>query len=396
MANNFKTQLSNLANGVLFHITQKNIVLQHTNREYDSSFYENPVGIYNDTVEIITTMSMGPATKFTPGQQIEIKSYTEGSVTLKLDTIVDQSFLFNIKETEHNPGAILRATESAGVSVLDFCEIETLKAIYKEARIIATPNGGIQNQKDLAVIERFANDNMIPAHEVVVFINSATKEKLTSDTPIFAYSTDKSIFNDGVGRGNTDFENGNGKVTDLFGMPIYMSSKLTENYLNKYVLNEINEGTTYLDTATAKVSNGKLSLSVIENDAFVIKSGSVLSIGAGVIVKVAEDVTVEALTARDVLVKTTDEVASQAPGSNVTLIETSKFGNFVMSNKAVGFAMKALKVEDASIQAIALDTDSGISLRTTKAYNVNFKNVTLSVDAYIGVSILIKDKIAIF
>lgn len=405
MANFINVNHNEIGNKVLFNLKNHSVILGQLNKDYaDQTFVENPIGLKNQSVEIIRTLEMTPANIF---QDTIVKdAYNESSVKLVITDLVDKSHSFKVNEQALNPGAIERAGLTAGDAVKDRMEIMALEEMNKVAKPISLPSGSLSTPADYSTLEKFMIDNKIKSSESVAFINSATRQKMTSGTTLFAYSQNRDAkFSQGLG-GNEEYTAGAGYVTTEYGINFYLSDKLSPNY-PYFVNTNATENTNYIDgTALASINTttNQIYLQLDGQTAgFTIWPGSVLEIDGkhfkttGLVIHdpVAEvgDIFIPVPT-----VAMADYYDVSITGKTVNVLKADQvknFRNFILSNKAIAFACKAPAIV-AQDQVVVNDSVSGVATRVSHFYNGETKELTISVDSWVGFVALLPEHIGVF
>lgn len=416
MANDIITDYNELGDEVLETVQKGNTILQHLNMNYaDQVFKENPVGILNNSVEVITTGTSTPADIFLT--EIVISPYEEGSVKLVLNKIVDKSFSFNVKETTFSPGAVSRAADTAARSMRDRYEIEALAEMFRVATPIVLPNGKLKDQTDFAVLEMFANDRGIAVENSVVLLNSVARSHMTEGTTLFAYSANKEQkFSYGLGA-NTNFANGNGYITTEFGLNFFLTDKLSDNYKYKSAFRwpDIAASASIVNTGVGTISwfitpEGipTTAISFPSNVAVNIPVGTILNIN-GKYLKVLKNgysqpgtgqadnydawvLNNEILSGFGNLVEEED---NNAVVGNLSKAQSQGYNCLIFSNLAVAFAVKAPRAMVADHQIIN-DPITGMAIRYYADWYGKTKDLTFSFDSVMGVKAFLPLQIGAF
>lgn len=415
MANGFPINHTEIGNKVLYNIQNHSVILEQLNKDYaDELFVANPIGLKNQAIDIVRTLPQAPAKTFV--NAIVKVPYNESSVKLVIDELFDKSHSFTVNEQNLNPGAITRAGVTAGDSCKDAMEIKALNEMAKVAKPISLPADGLASPEAYSILEKFMIDSQIKSSESVVFINSATRQKMTKATTLFAYSRNKdSKFSDGLG-GNEEYETGTGYVTTEFGMNFYLSEKLSANYpyftgmpaveypadvdFNKlYVAGTAKGGVSQYQEVAGGPMISILSLQLPDDTPeFFIFANTILEAG-GALFKVTEDIHwVPPATSRGdvaIMIKSvtdpsnlTNGIAEQKPVNYAKNVQNMR--NFILSKKSIAFACKAPAVV-APDQVVVADSVSGVATRVSSFYDGNTKELTISVDSWCGIKALFDD-----
>lgn len=401
MANGININHNEIGNTVIYNIQNHSVILEQLDKSYaDQTFVENPIGLKNQSVEIVKTLSMSPATSFV-GSIVPVP-YNESSVKLVIDELFDKSHTFTVNEQNLNPGAISRAGAEAGNSCKDAMEIKALNAMALAAVPIALPADGLASTEAYSILEKFMIDSKIKSSESVVFINSATRQKMTKATTLFTYARNKDAkFSDGLG-GNEEYAAGTGYVTTEFGMNFYLSEKLSANYA---YFGGVVSGATYVSgSANASINAINKSLGLQfdgQTPSFYIGMNTILNVDGKLFKTTTDYFHTQRSEAGDIVemlntVSLSENYVTTLVGKPVNLVanQAGKFRNFLLSKKSIAFACKAPAVV-ADNQVVVGDSTSGIATRVSSFYNGTTKELTISVDCWCGVAAFYDD-IAVF
>lgn len=400
-----------LADSTLETVQKNNVILQHMNMDYnDQVFKTSPVGMLNNSVEVIVTIPQDPASLWTGATQYV--AYAEGSVKLVLDKISDKSHEFNLLTTTLNQSAVERAGDVLGKAHADRYEIEIIKEAYSVASPIVLPSGKLETSADYAKLEKEANDANIASENTVVLVNSTTRMNMGSSRLLFSLSQGKEQkFTDGLGA-NTNFSNGNGFITKEFGLNFFLTSLLSESNMAKYGLGWANPTaeSIVVDSLVANVVYGigapaqrkVLQLNVVNYTVdTALKAGTVIIVGdkafkLKIDVNFSEAITSNSLEQDQVYGDFTNTyIQADAPVTVLNKAKSSGFNSLLISNKAIAFAAKSPQITSAE-QSVSFDPFTSMALRVWKHSEIDSKSLKVSSDSIFGVKAFLPYQIKAF
>lgn len=404
MANSIIVDHVELSNNILYDVQKNNVIINHVNMDYDSEvFVDSPIGLKNSGVEIITVSAQDPATIFT-GTVVE-KDYSEGSVILTLDYIVDITNGFPVRENIFNEGAIKRASATQATSVIDRFEILILEEIYRVATVIDTTSGSLSTGKDFSDLEFVLNEANIAIEDAVSIINSHTRKSLTDGNLLFTYGANReSKFDNGLGA-NTNFEQYTGYVDTILGIEFYLSPKLSPNY--KFFNGYSDSTLDYENTATGTIVRNpvtqeiNLTVTYPDNIAFKIPANSLIKGTHGIFVNDTVISSAGTGTGADVSVTVTGRAPAEYENHVGTsfileIADASKYRNILMSRKAIAFAAKAPGAALDANMAVSNDPKTGLALRTQAWYKYETKKLNIGTDAVCGVKAILPKQVFVY